>query len=792
MLLASNGDLQIGVMTADTEAFDASPQGGALIQGDADCSGAIDAVDALVLLRHLAAIGEAPGCLEAADVDCNGALDATDALKALRFVAGLAVSQSEPCPEIGEGLEDAEGEPLGVTSEQLIAQALEAGHLDEETALLYSVYAEVNTELVPLQYRGDDRGVFHGHGLDEAREQFDTLSPAVQDAIRPYLLHPFAEGSIESMGRKVSGGVPEGWASMEAADGNVLIWWEHAEDQALAQQIASFMGEIWNELTALMQQEPLPDINETDNGGDGRLDIILTDELKGSTPAKATSYQEHCTTDPQPGYIRFSNQQAPLSELKLIAAHEFMHILQFAYKYAQGCEEYRWLNEATATWAPVHFLYPELKIHEYAEAFFKNTDIPLETWNKAQYLHHPYGASVFIFFLTKEHGDDAIVRKIYEAVKENDSLKAIDKTVPGGFAESWKKFLAYNWNPDEAPLNQYREWQEGFDEHAQGADDFNPREVSLSGKQDERIPLFVGILKHLSSKYYHFEFNDDSVSTVVVHNGWTYELEESDDAGLNWLQEGAIPADQKEGASLQALVKIEGEDWYVEDLSDQPGVTFCRDRDDERVEELVLIFGHEQHDDRNSEMFARGLDTTLLVSNFGCYGWEGTAETTIENDGVVQRIEATMTWESTGLGPFPSASGAPDLPDSVIGLGHSYLPVSGSLSWSVSGTDSQGCVHSASQELPLGSGLGSGNSLTTWNGLLPGNFYRSYYGTAISMEPISYLITCPSQPPKFAYAAAVAVIGSPQHMISANGRTMTGMISMGDVTTEWNLTAMRE
>lgn len=35
------------------------------------------------------------------DVDCDGVVSAVDALKVLRFVAGLAVVQTEPCPDIG-------------------------------------------------------------------------------------------------------------------------------------------------------------------------------------------------------------------------------------------------------------------------------------------------------------------------------------------------------------------------------------------------------------------------------------------------------------------------------------------------------------------------------------------------------------------------------------------------------------------------------------------------------------------------------------------------------------------
>ena len=88
-----------------------------LAQGDNDCDGDTDAVDALAGLRHVAAldVNQQAGCpaLGGAvpagdspdvfgDVDCDGDVDAVDALKVLRFVAALSVTQNEPCVDIGE------------------------------------------------------------------------------------------------------------------------------------------------------------------------------------------------------------------------------------------------------------------------------------------------------------------------------------------------------------------------------------------------------------------------------------------------------------------------------------------------------------------------------------------------------------------------------------------------------------------------------------------------------------------------------------------------------------------
>jgi hypothetical protein len=80
------------------------------IQGDVDCSGAVNAVDALKLLRKNAGLGVSQtepcptiGTLSPAfgDVDCSSAVNSIDALKVLRHNAGLEVAQTEPCRNPG-------------------------------------------------------------------------------------------------------------------------------------------------------------------------------------------------------------------------------------------------------------------------------------------------------------------------------------------------------------------------------------------------------------------------------------------------------------------------------------------------------------------------------------------------------------------------------------------------------------------------------------------------------------------------------------------------------------------
>lgn len=98
------------------------PSGQTVRWGDSDCDGDVDAVDALVGLRNLAAlsVSQDEPCFELGasvfvsggdgsalkwdDIDCNGSLSAVDAAKKLRHLASLSVAQVQPCPEIGQPL----------------------------------------------------------------------------------------------------------------------------------------------------------------------------------------------------------------------------------------------------------------------------------------------------------------------------------------------------------------------------------------------------------------------------------------------------------------------------------------------------------------------------------------------------------------------------------------------------------------------------------------------------------------------------------------------------------------
>jgi hypothetical protein len=105
--------------TGPTPSPTSAPQ--TLAWGDANCAGGVNSVDALGDLRYVAGlvvsqtepcpdVGAAVEVLGASphpwgDVDCSGAVNSVDSLKVLRYVAGLSVSAPAECPEIGEQVE---------------------------------------------------------------------------------------------------------------------------------------------------------------------------------------------------------------------------------------------------------------------------------------------------------------------------------------------------------------------------------------------------------------------------------------------------------------------------------------------------------------------------------------------------------------------------------------------------------------------------------------------------------------------------------------------------------------
>ena len=72
-----------------------------IVAGDTNCSGEVDSVDALAIMRSVATENADAGCIQAGDIDCDGDVDAVDALRVLRYLAGPGAAVPPGCPAIG-------------------------------------------------------------------------------------------------------------------------------------------------------------------------------------------------------------------------------------------------------------------------------------------------------------------------------------------------------------------------------------------------------------------------------------------------------------------------------------------------------------------------------------------------------------------------------------------------------------------------------------------------------------------------------------------------------------------
>ena len=154
------------------------------ILGDADCSGAVNPVDGLVILRHDAGLAQAP-CANLADVQCDGDVDAVDSLQVLRFDAGFSVSQQPDCSTIGQ--------PVGppAASEELIAAALDDGDITYEQSLLYRALALYGSPDLPAEYQSPVIDLESASELfNEIDQNEGQLSQGLLTQLAPYRARP--------------------------------------------------------------------------------------------------------------------------------------------------------------------------------------------------------------------------------------------------------------------------------------------------------------------------------------------------------------------------------------------------------------------------------------------------------------------------------------------------------------------------------------------------------------------------------------------------------------------------
>ena len=138
-----------------------------------------------------------------------------------------------------------------------------------------------------------------------------------------------------------------------------------------------------------------------------------------------------------------------LDGLRVTAAHEFFHAVQFAYYADFGAS---WWQELTATWMEdvaypnVNDFYQYISCQRNFSCIYDDPEASLDQFSSGL---HPFGGAVFAHHVEQVYGIDAI-KNVWELLRQRDpssyDLSLIDEGLPaGGFGNVMPRFSVWNY-----------------------------------------------------------------------------------------------------------------------------------------------------------------------------------------------------------------------------------------------------------------------------------------------------------------------------------------------------------
>ena len=215
--------------------------------------------------------------------------------------------------------------------------------------------------------------------------------------------------------------------------------------------------EVWKrEVDGLGYREPMPDggLSATRGNPDDRLDVFLADlgsrGLYGYCAPDGLNFRART----QPGYCVLDNDYAtaqfhtaPLRALRVTAAHEFFHAIQFAYDTFEDI----WFMEGTATWMEDQVydsINDNYQFLRYSPIRFPRTSLDHSSGS------FPYGSFLFFTFVSEQRGVGT-VRDFWErAGAGSTSLQAVHDGIG---ASAWSGFFSMFGSFNTLPAGSYSE-----------------------------------------------------------------------------------------------------------------------------------------------------------------------------------------------------------------------------------------------------------------------------------------------------------------------------------------------
>jgi hypothetical protein len=372
-----------------------------------------------------------------------------------------------------------------------------------------------------------------------------------------------------------------------------------------------------------------------------------------------------------------------------------MHTIQFNYDYLSSCGDYFWLEEATANWA-IDYVYPTNNFeHGSAHAFFKfEYAHPLE--EGTDFGTNGYADYLYLLFLSKTYGAD-LIKDIWDETEVRTSIEAVDAAAPAGIEGDWAQFGLDLVNRPPANFFQQKDaipFQ--WDVLHRGC----CVRLALRGAQLARFPLnfeegpghwcfdcpALFELPHLATRLVGIDVEEDAVRRISLAN----------------------PFSGQAHVELHAWLQMHDGQTKTVDWSDRSTIRLCRDRPDENVDRVILVWSNAAKPPSDTLFFPRQYKVTAgadcLPDRFaGTFGGSYT-----HTGGGFE--EPTLTWTGTITWKRAAAS---CIEFWCLENGYQgYAPETGLITWSMSGGDVGGCSVTGSGQFAVA--LNTSQSTASW------------------------------------------------------------------------------
>ena len=576
------------------------------------------------------------------------------------------------------------------TSADKILADVEAGTLDEVTALLYRIYAIFGDPRLPAEYASSNWSEDAG-AIALALDQLDTLPTEIAAEIRPFLVRPtdpesvfYGSGATASAGGRVTLASTRtaasvvcntGWGYLDGA-APFRVWGSCGTDiENEIITVATLMERLWAEETAFMGRDPIKDLGGPDRGGSDRIDIYLVSTCVtrggrctapgrfGITPP-SVDFEGVAASRATSAFMVINRALVARGEVELTLAHEFFHVLQLAYN-KQGSLEgagYHWFYEASATWAQWYFVpasgAQETGTHERYLGFQVSPYSVQSTKSTNEYFSFTWP-----LFMEQESGARSIA-KAWQSIRGRVGQRAFSEAINAqlSFDSQFREFAVRNYNQELAG-NPIKKLFPGGAVDPDRDPPLDPRSSdsrTLAANPPGTPPLKIfEVLPPLYAAYRPFKVNDDVGQITVDFSG---------------LKPGVI-------LDVDVLLKIKGQNWKRQELPD--GKTrFCTAVDDEDVEEFIIILS--DHDwGPGAQVIGNWTVESLLEP---CLGWKvkltwtdryAGIDDTVVFEGVIDTIDQAavegslfMTGIGTATGSRPGWKACnPGIQDVPFGVG---------------------------------------------------------------------------------------------------------------------------